>query len=42
MKGAEYEVETKVEEVVGKFINRRKSYSISFQIGFIISHEDIK
>ena len=42
MKEAAYEVETKVYEVVGKVIKRRKSYNINFQVGFIISYEDIK
>ena len=37
-----YEVETKVDEVVGKVIKRRKPYNITFQRGVIISHEDIK
>ena len=37
-----YEGETEVGEVVGKFINRSRSYNISFQIGVIISHEEIK
>ena len=36
------EGETEVDEVVGKVIKRRKSYDIDFQIGFIISHKDIK
>ena len=39
---SEFEGETEVDEVVGKVIKRRKSYNISFQIGVIISHEDIK
>ena len=39
---AEYEGETEVDEVIWKFIIRRKSYTISFHIGVIISHEDIK
>ena len=38
----EYEGETKVDGVLGNFINRRKSYNISFQIGFFISHEEMK
>ena len=38
MKEAEYEGETEVDEVVGKFVNRRKSYNIAFQIGVIIVH----
>ena len=32
------EVETKVYEVLGKFIKRRKSYDIAFQLRVIISH----
>ena len=39
---AEYEGETKVDEVVGKFIKRRKSRNIAFQIGVVISHKGIK
>ena len=42
MQEAEYEGETEVDEVVGKVIKRRKSYNIAFQIGVIISHEEIK
>ena len=42
MQEAEYEGETKIYEVVDKVINRRKSYNISFLIGIIILHEDIK
>ena len=42
MQRAEYEGETEVDEVVGKFVKRRKSYNIVFPIGVIISHEDIK
>ena len=38
----EYEGETEVDKVVGKFINRRKSYNIDFPIGVIIPKEDIK
>ena len=33
------EGETKVDEVVGKFIRRRQSYYIDFQIGVVISYE---
>ena len=36
-----YEGETGVDEVVGKVIKRRKYYNIYFQIGVIISHEEI-
>ena len=36
------EVETKVDEVVGKFINMRQYYYIDFQIGVFISYEDMK
>ena len=36
------EGETKVDEVVGKCIKRRKSYKISFQIGVFISYEEMK
>ena len=39
---ATYEGETRVDEGVGKFIKRRKSYNISFQIGIIISHKEIR
>ena len=39
---AEYEDETEVDEVVRKFIKRRKSYNIAFLLGVIISHEEIK
>ena len=38
---AKYEGETEVDEVVGKFIKRRKSYNVYFLVGFIISHEEI-
>ena len=31
------EGETEVDEVVGKFIERRKSYNISIHLGFFIS-----
>ena len=41
VKASAYESETKVDEVVGKVIKRRKSYNIVFQIGVIISHEEI-
>ena len=37
-----YEGETEVDEAVKKVIKRRKSYNIAFQIGVIISHEEIK
>ena len=37
-----HEGETEVDEVVGEVIKRRKSYNIDFQIGIIISHEEIK
>ena len=36
------EGETKVDEVVGKFIRRRQSYYIDFQIGVVISYEQMK
>ena len=36
---ATYECETEVDEVVDKFIKRRKSYNISFQIGVVISQK---
>ena len=42
MHEAKYEVETKVYEVAGKFIKRRLSYYIEFQIGVVISYEDMK
>ena len=42
MKEAAYKDEIEVDEVVSKFINSSKSYNIAFQIGVIISHEDIK
>ena len=38
---SEYEDETEVDEVEGKVIKRKKSYNISFLIGFIISHKCI-
>ena len=41
MQEAEYEVETEVDEVVGKIIKKIKSYNIDFLIGVIISHKDI-
>ena len=41
MQETEYEGETEVDEVVGKFIKRRKSYNISFLVGVIISHKYI-
>ena len=41
MQEAEYEGETKVNEVVGKVIKRSKSYNIAFLIGIIISQEEI-
>ena len=41
MQEAEYEGETNVGEVVGKVIKRRKSYNIAFQIGVIISHNEV-
>ena len=34
MQEAAYEVKNKVDEVVGKFIKKIKSYNIYFQIGF--------
>ena len=36
------EVETEVDEVVGTFIKRSKSYNIYFQIRFLISYEEMK
>ena len=42
MQKSVYEVETKVDEMVGKFIKRRKTYDIDFQIGVIMSQEYIK
>ena len=39
---AKYKGETEVDEVLGKAINRRKSYNTAFLIGVIFSHEDIK
>ena len=42
MKESEYEGETEVDEVVGKFIKRRKSYNISIPVGVIISNEEIR
>ena len=42
MKESVYEGESEVDEVVGNVINRRKSNIIAFQIGVIISHEEIK
>ena len=42
LKEAAYEGETEVDEVVFKVIKRRKSYNISFRVGVIISHEEIK
>ena len=37
-----YEGEAKVDEVVGKVIKRIKSYDISFQLGVVISNEEMK
>ena len=42
MQEAAYEGETEVDEVVGKVIKRRESYNIAFQIGVVISNEEIK
>ena len=36
------EGETKVDEVIGKFIRRRQSYYTDFQIGVVISYEYMK
>ena len=36
------EGETKVDEVVGTFIKMRQSYYIEFQIGVVISYEEMK
>ena len=36
------EGENEVDEVVRKFIKRRKFYNIAFQIGVIILHEEIR
>ena len=41
VKESAYEGETEVDEVVGKVNKRRKYYNIAFQIGVIISHENI-
>ena len=41
MQEAEYEGETKVDEVVGKVIKRSKSYNIAILIGVIILHKEI-
>ena len=38
---ASHQGETKVDEIVGKVIKRRKSYNIAFQIRVIISHKEI-
>ena len=42
MQEAANEGETKVAGVVGKFIKRRKSHNISFQIWVFISYEEMK
>ena len=42
MQEDEYEGETEVDKVVGKVLNRRKSYNIDFLLGVIISHKEIK
>ena len=42
VKEATCEGETEVDKMIGKFIKRRKSYIISFQIGFFISYEEMK
>ena len=42
MQEAAYEGETKVDEVVGNFIKRIQYYYIDFQIGVVISYEDMK
>ena len=36
------EGETEVDEVVGKFIRRRKYYNISVELGGFISYEEMK
>ena len=41
MKESAYKGETEVDEVVGKVIKRSKFYDIDFQIGVIISYEEI-
>ena len=40
-KDSAYEGKTDVDEVVGKVIKRRNSYNIAFQIGVMLSHEEI-
>ena len=42
MQEYEYEGETEVDDVVVKVIKRRKSYIITFLVGVIISHKEIK
>ena len=42
MQEVECEGKTEVDEVVVKFIKRRKYYNIAFMVGVIISHEEIK
>ena len=42
MQESEYEGETEVDEVVVKVIKRRKYYNITFLVGVIISHKEIK
>ena len=41
MQEAGYEGKTEVDEALGKFFKRRKSYNIAFPIGVIISHKEI-
>ena len=41
MQEAADEGETEVDEVVGKFIKRRKFYNIFFQLRVLISYEDM-
>ena len=40
-KEAEYERKTDVDEVLGEFIRRRKSYNMSFQVEVFITYEDM-
>ena len=42
VKEASYEGETEFDEVVGKFIKRRKSYNIYFQLRVFLSYKDMK
>ena len=42
MQESAYKGEVEVGDVAGKDIKRRKYYNINFQIGFVISHKEIK